>query len=307
MPDKTKFRLATFNVENLFARYRFRQNADVYAPDGFSINQLAFDVYDETDKRITAQAIRALDADILCLQEVESLPVLDRFKSQYLPRAGYDHRILIDCFDPRHIDVAVLSRLPITRVRTHRHERNEKHASLFSRDCLEVDVEVAAGKTFTVYVNHFKSMMGGRDATHERRVEQVQRVAAILHERHGAKLEGNYAVVGDFNDYLDGKTSLGALVRNELLCNVAEGIADAEERWTHYWASGGEYRQLDYILLPRALWNAAGKPVPEIMRKGLPWRAEKYGGERFADVGESEPKASDHCPVVIEVPVAALT
>ncbi len=73
-------RLATFNLENLFARYRFRQDV---APGsvGWSVNETAFELYDLEEKRVTAQAIKAADADVLCLQEVESLPVLDRFAS----------------------------------------------------------------------------------------------------------------------------------------------------------------------------------------------------------------------------------
>jgi hypothetical protein len=91
-----RVRLATFNVENLFARYRFKQSFDPRAHDGFTINDLAFDVCDEPAKRITAEVIRAVDADVLALQEVESLPVLDRFVARYLPRLGSRHRLLLD-------------------------------------------------------------------------------------------------------------------------------------------------------------------------------------------------------------------
>lgn len=40
------------------------------------------------------------------------------------------------------------------------------------------------------------------------------------------------------------------------------------------------------------------------MRKGLPYRAEKYQGIRFENVGEDNPKASDHAPVYIEIELA---
>ena len=40
-------RLATFNTENLFARYNFNKNYNPVSKDGFTINDLAFDVYDE--------------------------------------------------------------------------------------------------------------------------------------------------------------------------------------------------------------------------------------------------------------------
>jgi endonuclease/exonuclease/phosphatase family metal-dependent hydrolase len=173
-------RLATFNAENLFARYNFNKNYTPVAHDGFTINDLAFDIYDETDKEITAQAMREVNADVFALQEIESLPVLDTFNSKYLGTMKYRHRILIDSFDPRKIDVAILSRFPIISVRSHRQERNAANSAwLFSRDCLVVTLDVN-GKELILYINHFKSMMGGRSETYTRRKEQVDRVAAIL-------------------------------------------------------------------------------------------------------------------------------
>jgi endonuclease/exonuclease/phosphatase family metal-dependent hydrolase len=306
MPDT--FLLGTFNVENLFARYRFRANANVTLDDGFTINQMAFSIHNDVAKRITAQAIRATRADILCLQEVESLPVLDRFQSNYLARQKYKHRIIVDAHDPRYIDVGILSRYPIVAVRTHRHERNEANTTwLFSRDCLEVDVDVQ-GKLLTLYVNHFKSMIRTRAQTHDRRKEQVDRVARIIKDREDAPgPPGNYVVLGDFNDYPGpvGESALGTLLDDSGLVNTVARRAE-DDRWTHYWAGGGQYRQLDYILLPEEFDKRAGKPTPEIIRSGLPWRAERYEGDRFDEVGYDSPKASDHAPVVVEIPMDAL-
>jgi predicted extracellular nuclease len=77
-------RLATFNAENLFARYNFKKNCNPVSKDGFTINDLPFDVYDETDKKITAQAILEVNADVIALQEIESLSVLDAFNREIL-------------------------------------------------------------------------------------------------------------------------------------------------------------------------------------------------------------------------------
>jgi hypothetical protein len=67
----------------------------------------------------------------------------------------YAHRAVIDCFDPRQIDVAVLSRHPIVSLRSRCEERNKAgSAFLVSRDCLEVELN-AGGTSLTLYANHF--------------------------------------------------------------------------------------------------------------------------------------------------------
>jgi endonuclease/exonuclease/phosphatase family metal-dependent hydrolase len=237
---------------------------------------------------------------VICLQEVESLTVLDRFNSFYLGGMEYAHRAVIDCFDPRQIDVAVLSRYPIVSLRSHREERNKTGtAFLFSRDCLEVDILVG-GKTLTLYLNHFKSMMEGREATRARRQEQAERVAAIVDARwKKSAYKGNFIVLGDLNDYPDGKTGLAALLGHKGLDNVLTRLPEAE-RWTHYYAGGNAYRQLDYLLLSAGLAKAnPGKPA--VMRNGLPWRAKKVTEERLDGVGENDPKASDHAPLHMDI------
>jgi endonuclease/exonuclease/phosphatase family metal-dependent hydrolase len=293
-------RLATFNAENLFARYNFIKNVSPVSKDDFTINDLAFDIYDETDKQITAQAIREVNADIMALQEIESLPILDAFNSKYLGKMGYNYRILIDSFDPRKIDVAILSRFPIISLRSHRQERNASNSTwLFSRDCLVATIDIE-GKELILYINHFKSMMEGRAQTHDRRKEQVNRVEAMIDERWKANgYQGNFVVLGDFNDYPEGDTALTSLIQHPGLENVVKRN-DPKDQWTHFYSGKKEYNQLDFILLSKSLAQMNPNP-PGIMRKGLPYRAKKYDGPRFPNVGEDAPKASDHAPVFIDI------
>jgi endonuclease/exonuclease/phosphatase family metal-dependent hydrolase len=204
-------RVATFNAENLFAHYNFREDLDPRGARGFTINDLAFDIYNDDEKRITAHAIREVNADIICLQEVDNLPLLDRFNSYYLAPLKYRYRLLIDSHDPRQIDVAVMSRYPLSHIRTHRDER-KGNAFLFSRDCLEVQVNVE-GKPLHLYVNHCKSMIKTREETKKRRQDQAGRVAELVTKRWGpGGYQGDYVVLGDLNDYPEGDTALGALL-----------------------------------------------------------------------------------------------
>jgi len=50
-------RIATFKVENLFAKYRFKENYKPTDSSGFFINDLAFSIYHDDPKRLTAKAI----------------------------------------------------------------------------------------------------------------------------------------------------------------------------------------------------------------------------------------------------------
>lgn len=70
----TTIRIGTFNVENLFARYKFNKGIDPQKAviDGWRADQRHFDIYDDVSKKITAQAILATQADVLALQEVEN-------------------------------------------------------------------------------------------------------------------------------------------------------------------------------------------------------------------------------------------
>ena len=299
-------RVATFNCENLFARYKFRSNVDPRTTirDGWLPDKTRFDLNDNDAKRITGNAIEETNADVICLQEVESLDTLKRFRSRHIDRGSrtYPYIALIDGNDPRLIDVAVLSKLPITRIRTHQHVKRtpRSRSYTFSRDCLEVDVAVR-DKTLTLFVQHYKSMIGGRAQTRQRRMNQVTATRSIIEGRFGRTGTGAHpwVVLGDFNDYMEPGTSLSRLVNWNQTEDVISRLPESE-RWTHYWARESEYRQLDYILLSRSL-AAASSGLPQIVRQGLPRRALRYTGRRFRGVGPNTPKASDHCPVAMDV------
>lgn len=305
----SRIRIATFNTENLFARYRFNRyaNPERAVIDGWLINETRFSVHKPSSKKVTGEAIMAANAHVIALQEIESLDVLKKFRTDFLGgRATYPHAVLVDSNDPRRIDVALLSKFPITHVRSYQHLRTANNrAYIFSRDCLEADVRLDSGQSLTLFVNHLKSMIGGRANTKDRRHQQSLAVIDIVKDRFGPNAgDGHdFVILGDLNDYVEtgheDESGISNLVGWPGVVDVIGRLPQAE-RWTHHWNGGDEYRQLDYILVSKSLADRNPNALPEMERRGMSARAAQAGPNRFPGVTDII-KASDHCPVTIEL------
>ncbi|MBB4063627.1 endonuclease/exonuclease/phosphatase family protein [Gellertiella hungarica] len=206
---------------------------------------------------------------------------------------------------------------------------------IFRRDCLEIDIKVG-GRPLTVYVVHFKSKGGtrglppgaaGSDPTLPVRRAEAAAVRGIIEKRFGPDgvKRANFAICGDMNDFMEQVTVTGdrrsgyrftpeAVPGSALTVLAAGGFAENVverraplDRWTHYHARGPEDRhlcQLDYIWLSPALARINAGRLPEIVRGGQPHRTVFPPGqevERYPRIGWDRPKASDHCPVVMEI------
>lgn len=97
-------RIATYNVENLF------DHKDDPALTG-SIEDMDLAATPERCEAI-AKAILATQADIIAVEEVESLEALTWFRDTYLKGAGYEFVASIQSGDPRGIEQAILSKIP---------------------------------------------------------------------------------------------------------------------------------------------------------------------------------------------------
>jgi len=179
-------------------------------------------------------------------------------------------------------------------MRSHQFDRNSKGTFVFARDCLEVDVQVSPKRTMTLYINHLTSKLGG-DKAQIRRKEQVRRIKEIITERFGTKLEGDFAVLGDFNA-LPNEPEMRPLLKLGLE-NVIERLPPVD-RWTYVYK--GQTQQLDYLLLSPSLAARAGNRKPIVERRGLPDSKFKMPG-KFPGVAKDGTEASDHCALFIDV------
>ncbi len=214
-------RIATFNIENLIARFDFTGFRNQLRSD--RVMKL-FEIKSEADyqrleaarvissaddtRQLSALAIADTDADILCLQEVDNMEALKAFEYGYLFRmigSGYRQKYLVEGNDSRGIDVAVLMReqtrdgqpIELRDVKSHAaltyHDLGLYHPGLgpniqpedriFKRDCLELDLRIG-GRPLTVYVVHFKSMTNGRDGVDGRTATMPIREAEAKAVRH---------------------------------------------------------------------------------------------------------------------------
>lgn len=366
-------RIATFNAENLMQRFDFSgfRNAlrrdraismlEVHDREQYeALEQARVVAHTDDTMQLTALAVADCQADIVCLQEVENLAALHAFEYGYLYKMtgkGYLHRYLIEGNDTRGIDVCLMMRdetatgdkLEFVSARSHAHltyadlgihtselaeTGNEPNERIFRRDCLEVDIRVA-GRPFTVYVVHFKSMGRPRDDVDGRlwtmpiREAEAKAVRHIIEARFGKGKTANkrWVICGDLNDYrsriiVSGDRHVGHRFRHAteqnsgfdplLSGDFAESLVARRpdlEQWTLFHSRSPEEQhlcQLDYLLASPAVADRNPKAVPEIIRKGQPFRTpfpQGQADERYPRVGWDRPKSSDHCPVVVELSV----
>jgi endonuclease/exonuclease/phosphatase family metal-dependent hydrolase len=307
-----KIKIGTFNIENLFLRYKLLENEkgsmrpkpidwEKFKEEGGTILYFGVSLPDvgpisKASRKLTAKVITANQPDVLALQEVENLEALLQFNRDYLKK-GYPYAMVVDGNDPRQIDVGILSKFPIQSFSSHRFDKKENGMPVFSRDCLIAEIQVAKGKLLTVFVNHFKSKIGGGG---EKRKLQADRVLEIAKERFGKTLTGgDFVIMGDLNDNYD-SDDLKSLVQHKKLENVIMRLPE-EERWTHYYKKDKAAEQLDYIILSPSLNEKNKKAKPFIERRGLGNDIDIYDGERFnASISGTE-GASDHCAIFIEL------
>ncbi len=206
---------------------------------------------------------------------------------------------------------------------------------VFQRDCLAVELGFR-DRSLTLFGCHFKSMNNGREdgrhATLPLRRAEARAVVKIVKAWFGpAWRQHNWAVLGDLNGYRTG-IGAGGILTDEgesgieaLTDNFAQDVMahlPPHERWTHFrrWWSEAEDRMrechmpLDHILLSPTMAAANRQPKVDIMRRGLPYRVPldprvadrsietlSTTADRYPRIGWDRPKASDHCPLIVEL------
>ncbi|PMD95699.1 hypothetical protein BWI97_13950 [Siphonobacter sp. BAB-5405] len=242
-----------------------------------------------------------VDADVICLIEVEDRNLLQKFHDGLLykdflepaNKAEYKYVYLIDGNDPRGIDVAFLSRLPVTSFCSHIHETtlyDGKTVKTFSRDCLEVELEAPDQKALHLKINHFKSMGYSSPSdplSNRRRLGQAERVVELL-DKHD--LTKDYVIVaGDLNSD-PSSASMAPLINKNHLYNTLLQLPETQ-RGTY----GTSKKQLDYVFVSEALKHHLQNVRLE--RRGVYTKTKWIP---YPTVTSPRNQTSDHAAVVAE-------
>ncbi len=197
-------RVASYNMLNFFDQEDDRSLQGEYDDFGDNPGPTSFERCQEL-----AKAIRAVDADVLALQEIESEAAIRWFRDRFLADMGYEFIASRDVGYYRGIEQGVLSRFPITEVWTwpnadlSRVNRagggwadvpaGETNIS-FQRSPIFVTIKHPSGYELSLFSVHHKA----GSARWLREAESLQ-IMEYVTELNAKDPERNILVVGDFN------------------------------------------------------------------------------------------------------------
>jgi endonuclease/exonuclease/phosphatase family metal-dependent hydrolase len=274
---KSTITVASYNVKNFFDEFDNPYTAD----EGTGKKP-------EAEVKALTETIKAVNADVLILQEVEAGGVLKKYAADSLAEMKYNYVVDTTTEDSRGITVAALSRFPVLRVTSHRlallDEKELPTAeNRFARDLLRIDVETKPGYVISVYGVHLKSKRtdpDGKDPqSNKKRLAEGKKIREILKAEQPAG--ARFIFVGDCNDLIDTPPLKEIRAATEPAMTDALEKIPADKRITF---KNDRYKEaIDQILLsPTLSADMAG--------------AEILDGEGFA-------KASDHRPVRVTLRV----
>jgi endonuclease/exonuclease/phosphatase family metal-dependent hydrolase len=225
---------------------------------------------------VVSAVLRRLDADAVLLQEVERLPLLLRLAS----RAGYPEARLLEGNDPRGIDVALLSRWPVTRYRGHAAELGADGRLLWPRDAVEAELALGAAR-LVIVGTHLSSRLSDPDG--DRRRAQAARLRELADDAAADDPGALVLAGGDLNDEAAVPALSPLFGDGSWLDGVGVTASDAAGvgavAWT--WSDGRVRETLDHLALPETQRG----------RRLAGWVAD----------GPDVAAASDHRPVVLDL------
>lgn len=312
------FRVMEYNVENLFDCRHDSLKQDTEFLPGSVRNWTYARFQDKLNKigKVILAVGKEQVPDLVGLCEVEndySLKSLTGYSP--LREAGYKY-VMTSSPDERGIDVALLYQPASFRLLTSQQIRipSDSLGMRPTRDILYASGRVASGDTLDVFVCHLPSRVGGVQKTDAYRLWVARRVRQAADSVIAKRQSPRLIIMGDFNDYPDGKSlqeglRVSALSDEPDVCawyNLMENQPEGTYRYK------GEWGVLDQMvvnggLLQPDVRTRTSKEKAAILR--FPFLLEEdnvYGGEmpfRTYKGRRYHGGYSDHLPVLLELTV----
>lgn len=312
---KHKFRVAFYNVENLFDTIDGPNKDEDFLPD--SRNSWNSERYASKLANI-AKVIDSIAPDILGVCEVENKRVLEDLvkASSWLSSQHFSivHR---ESPDKRGIDVALL-------YRSQQHSANGfvlaaeelipvmlPDTSKPTRSILKVTLNTSTNIMFDVYVNHWPSRSGGESET-----RQLRGIAAASIKNHIAQMSENtplyrWVAVGDFNDNPTDSSLLhvwGAGNNEQTAINLGLAFRNSwTDRGTLKYK--GKWDLFDQIIVSRSFYHLGpSSKMPEqnvFLRDWLLQKDGNFAGYPLRSFGGKSYLGgySDHLPVYTDLEI----
>ena len=283
-PADDTVRVATFNLEHFVDAYddpyvSARRESEV---DTAGVGR---------KHRLFAEALRALDADVLALQEVEGEGVIRALVDRLVPEMGYRFVASADDAD-WYQNVVVLSRLPLGPLTTFADaatpiagsvddEGRPEVSDMINHRLFAVDVYARPDYAFTLAAAHLKAGRSPRDEAW--RTAQAALLHAWLGQRFPDPAAANVLLAGDLNA-VPGSPSFGAILNADGALGpvrLGDPLAGVEAL-SH--PADDPQRRLDHVLV-------SGGAMPELVP----------GSARVAVPLPEPRRLSDHLPVVVDL------
>ncbi len=258
-----------------------------------------------------AKVIRSLDADIVALQEVESLDALRWYRDEYLSDMGYDHLASEDVGYHRGMENSVMSRFKISKVEVRMDlslrdvEREGPGWSeapqavpqgfMIQRSPLRVDIKVNEEYDLTLFVVHHKA---GRDFQFQRESESVVTLDWV-NQIASQNLNRNIIILGDFNAAPWDKSYRLYLERgfvDTLAHRIIPRSSDESQEEARLYKTHESGRVIDYILMNSAAYREFVVGSAQVVGTFFPPSSYDWRNDPFPPG-----YCSDHYPVLIDI------
>lgn len=208
--DTLTFRIASYNVENLFdCQHDSLKNDYEFLPD--ALRHWNYTKYKKKLDNI-ARVITAVGGwtppALVALCEVENDSVLhDLTRYSILKEADYRY-VITQSPDERGIDVALLYQRDLFKLLSHQDLPVDKphKSSRPTRDILHVSGLLLNKDTLDVFVAHFPSRSGGAKISEPYRILAAKRLKEAVDSIYQVRDRAQFLILGDFNDYPNNKS-----------------------------------------------------------------------------------------------------